>query len=131
MGEIGHSVAVHFQIDGDGRTAKLRMGGGAGVRVGQPSDPRDRPRKLYDPAIVDLVEHCKSARFLVSARVYCLYPPIDYIGADTVKLKFGFGTGVGGHLGCQAGSLERKWTPSSRNCLGSRCPTTCTMCPRP
>src|SRR5580700_6923479 len=72
------------------------MGRGAGVGVVQPPDPRDRAGQLDDAAIVDLVEHCRTAdlpgrAFTVRALVYCLHPPIDYIGADVVELKFGPG----------------------------------------
>src|ERR1700730_15622035 len=72
------------------------MGRGAGVGIVEPPDPRDRAGKLDDAAIVDLVEHCRTADlpgrvFTVRAWVYCLHPPIDYIGADVVELKFGPG----------------------------------------
>src|ERR1700675_459899 len=67
------------------------MGRGAGVGIVEPSDPRDRPGKLDDAAIVDLVEHCRTADLPGRALVYCLRPPIDYIGADVVELKFGRG----------------------------------------
>src|SRR4029077_11113079 len=86
-----HRVAVHFQIDGDGRAAELGMGGGAGVGVVEPPDPRDRPGELDDAAIIDLVEHCRTADLPGRALVYCLPPPIDYIGAGAVELKFGPG----------------------------------------
>src|ERR1700724_1382891 len=72
------------------------MGRGAGVGGGQAADPRNRAGQLDDAAIVDLVEHCRTADlpgrvFTVCAWVYCLHPPIDYIGADVVELKFGPG----------------------------------------
>src|SRR4029077_19932124 len=86
-----HRVAVHFQIDGDGRAAELGMGGGAGVGVVEPPDPRDRPGELDDAAIIDLVEHCRTADLPGRALVYCLHPPIDYIGAGAVEWKCGPG----------------------------------------
>src|SRR5580692_6772756 len=72
------------------------MGRGAGVGVVEPPDPWDRAGQLDDAAIVDLVEHCRTADlpgrvFTVRAWVYCLHPPIDYIGAGVVELKFGPG----------------------------------------
>ena len=75
------------------------MGRGAGVGIVEPPDPRDRAGQLDDAAIVDLVEHCRTADlpgrvFTVRAWVYCLHPPIDYIGADVVELKFRAGAGT-------------------------------------
>src|SRR5580700_5386867 len=72
------------------------MGRGAGIGVVEPPDPRNRPGQLDDAAIVDLVEHCRTADlpgrvFTVRPWVYCLHPPIDYIGAGVVELKFGPG----------------------------------------
>src|SRR6202035_5639256 len=67
------------------------MGRGAGVGGGQAADPRNRPGQLDDAAIVDLVEHCRTADLPGRALVYCLRPPIDYIGAGVVELKFGPG----------------------------------------
>src|SRR5580693_2608426 len=72
------------------------MGRGAGVGLVEPPDPRDRPGQLDDTAIVDFVEHGRTADlsgrvFTVRAWVYCLHPPIDYIGAGVVELKFGPG----------------------------------------
>src|ERR1700730_9459497 len=72
------------------------MGRGAGVGVGQAADPRDRAGKLDDAAVVDFIEHGRAAVlsggvFPVRAWVYCLHPPIDYIGAGVVELKLGPG----------------------------------------
>src|SRR5580700_602376 len=67
------------------------MSGGAGVGIVEPPDPRNRAGQLDDAAIVDLVEHCRTADLPGRALVYCLRPPIDYIGADVVELKFGPG----------------------------------------
>src|SRR6202035_171811 len=72
------------------------MGRGAGVGGGQAADPRNRPGQLDNAPIIDLVEHCRTADLpgwavTVRARIYCLHPPIDYIGADVVELKFGPG----------------------------------------
>src|SRR5580704_5929491 len=69
------------------------MGRGAGVGVVKPPDPRNRPGQLDDAAIVDFIEHGRTADlsgrvFTVRAWVYCLHPPIDYIGAGVVELKF-------------------------------------------
>src|ERR1700675_2169607 len=101
---------------------------GAGVGIVEPPDPRDRPGKLDDAAIVDLVEHCRTADLPGRDLVYCLHPPIDYIGADVVELKFGPGAGAGKHPGLYAARLERQWTPLSSNGL-LRCSTTCTVHP--
>src|SRR3984957_10348817 len=72
------------------------MGRGAGIGGGQAADPRNRGGQLDDAAILDLVEHCRTAvlpgrPFTVRALVFCLPPPIDYIGAGVVELKFGPG----------------------------------------
>ncbi len=52
-----------------------------GVGVGQPPDPRDRARKLDNPAIVDLVEHRKIGRFAGLSGFVEFCPAIHYIGA--------------------------------------------------
>src|SRR6516165_5909854 len=59
MGEIRHLVAVHFEVDGDGRTAQTRMGRRGCVRVGKAPNPRNRARKFDDAAVINLVEHAK------------------------------------------------------------------------
>src|SRR5580692_7600302 len=69
------------------------MGRGAGIGVVEPPDPRNRAGQLDDAAIVDFIEHGRTADlsgrvFTVRAWVYCLHPPIDYIGAGVVELKF-------------------------------------------
>src|ERR1700674_1510696 len=97
------------------------MGRGAGIGGGQAADPRNRPGQLDDAAIVDLVEHCRTADlpgrvFTVRALVYCLHPPIDYIGADVVELKFGPGPALAGTPAFMP-RLERQWTPLSSNAL--------------
>ena len=61
---------------------------GAGIRIVEPPDPRDRARKLYNPMIVDVIEHRGSADLPDSRQVYCLHLPKDYIGAGVVELKF-------------------------------------------
>src|SRR5580704_16000622 len=109
------------------------MGGGAGIGVVEPPDPRNRPGQLDDAAIVDFVEHGRTADlsgrvFTVRAWVYCLHPPIDYIGAGVVELKFGPGASAGKDPGLCAARLERQWTPLSSNGL-PRCSTTCTLRP--
>ena len=48
MGEIGDHRAIHFQVDGDGGTAQLGMGGGAGVGRGKPAQARDIARQVED-----------------------------------------------------------------------------------
>ena len=50
-------VAVHLEVDRDGRAAQLGVGGGAGVGVGQPADAGDIARQLEDPLVVDVVQH--------------------------------------------------------------------------
>ena len=70
MGEVGHGVAVHLQIDGDGRAAQPRKRGRRGVGIGQPADPRDGARKLDNAAIIDLVEHRKIADLPDQTGVY-------------------------------------------------------------
>jgi len=62
MGEIGHCVAVHLQVDGYRRAAELRQRGCRGVGVRKPPDPRDRAGKLDNAFVIDLVEHGKSLR---------------------------------------------------------------------
>ena len=57
----------------------------------KPADPRNCPGQLDNAAIIDLIEHCRTANLPGRALVYCLHPPIDYIGADVVELKFGPG----------------------------------------
>src|SRR6202051_2243434 len=98
------------------------MGRGAGVGGGQAADPRKRPGQLDNAPIIALVEHCRTADLpgwavTVRARIYCLPPPIDYIGADVVELKFGPGASAGSDPGLCAARLERQWTPLSSNAL--------------
>ena len=57
MGEIGDHRAVHFDVDGDGRTAQLGMGGGAGVGRIEPAQAGDIARQVQDLAVVNLVKH--------------------------------------------------------------------------
>src|ERR1700685_1168311 len=64
------------------------MGRGAGVGVVKPPDPRNRPGQLDDAAIVDFIEHGRTANLPGRDWVYCLHPPIAYIGAGVVELKF-------------------------------------------
>src|ERR1700729_1152863 len=104
------------------------MGRGAGVGVGQAADPGVRAGQLDDAAIVDFIEHGRTADLPGWDWVYCLHPPIDYIGAGVVELKFGPGASAGKDPGLCAARLERQWTPLSSNGL-PRCSTTCTLRP--
>src|SRR5260370_832733 len=72
MGEIGDPVAVHLEIGGDGRAAQLGVGGGGGVRIGEPSQPGNIPGQLQNSAIVDLVQHCFKSQ--LSARLPHCHP---------------------------------------------------------
>ena len=58
MGEIGDGVALHREVDRDGRAAQLGMGGRA-WRPGVASRPSRGmfAGELEDPLIVDLVDH--------------------------------------------------------------------------
>src|ERR1700688_3513605 len=98
------------------------MGRGAGVGGGQAADPRNRAGQLDDAAIVDLVEHCRTAdlpgrAFTVSALVYCLRPLIDYIGADVVELKFGPGPALAG----TPAFMPRDWRDNGRRYQATVC----------
>ena len=58
----------------------------------KPADPRNRPGQLDDAAIVDLVEHCRTADlpgrvFTVRAGFIVSSPPIDYIGAGVAGIE--------------------------------------------
>src|SRR4030081_813539 len=67
MGKVGDPVALHLEIDRDGRAAQPGVGGGGGVRVCQPAQPGDIPGQLQNAAIVDLVQHGLWSRFLGAA----------------------------------------------------------------
>src|SRR5580700_5185890 len=93
------------------------MGRGAGVGVVEPPDPRDRAGKLDDAAVVDLVEHCRTADLPGRALVYCLRPPIDYIGAGVVELKFGPGPALAG----TPAFMPRDWRDNGRRYQATGC----------
>src|SRR5437016_3948307 len=57
MGEVADEGAFHFKVDLDRRTAELRMGGGAGIGVGQPAQPGDIAGQFDDALVVDVVQH--------------------------------------------------------------------------
>ncbi len=81
MGEVGNGVAVHLQIDGDGRAAKLGMGGCAGVGRRQPAKTGDVAGQLQDAAVVDVVEHgaLSPADRPKDCEFDCFRPYCDYI----------------------------------------------------
>src|SRR5256885_1894442 len=56
MGKVGDGVAVHLQVDGDGRAAQLGMGGGGGVGLLEPAQPGDVAGQLQDPGVVAVVQ---------------------------------------------------------------------------
>src|ERR1700730_15086147 len=93
------------------------MGRGAGIGGGQASDPRNRAGQLDDAAIVDLVEHCRTADLPGRALVYCLRPAIDYIGADVVELKFGPGPALAG----TPAFMPRDWRDNGRRYQATLC----------
>ena len=53
-------VAIHLEVDGDRGAAQLRMGGGRGVRRGQPAQAGDISRQVEDSGVVNLVKHWRS-----------------------------------------------------------------------
>ena len=57
MGEIADHRAVHLEVDGDGRSAQLGMGGGAGVGLIESSQARDIARQIEDSLVINLVDH--------------------------------------------------------------------------
>ena len=62
MGEVGDDGAVHLEVDLDGRSAQLGMGGCAGVGGGKPAQSRNIPRQLDDPLVVNVVQHVARSR---------------------------------------------------------------------
>src|SRR3954447_9453748 len=62
MGEIGDHGTVHFEVDLDGRTAQLGMGGGAGIGVGEAAEAGDIARQFDDSLVVDIVQHRSGSR---------------------------------------------------------------------
>ena len=58
MGEIGDGIAIHLQVDGDGRAAELRMGGGAGVGRVEAADAGDVAGEFEDTGVVDVIRAC-------------------------------------------------------------------------
>ena len=57
MGEVGDGVAVHLEVDGDGRAAQLGMRGRRGVGLLEPAQPGDIAGQLQNSAVVDVVQH--------------------------------------------------------------------------
>jgi len=57
MGEINHASILDAKVDNHRRTAQPGMRFRAGVRVREPSEPRNVARELEDALIVDLVDH--------------------------------------------------------------------------
>src|ERR1700683_1699599 len=57
MSKVGHRVAVHLQIDRNGRSAQPGMRGRGGAGIGEAADSRNRPRKLDNSSVVDFVQH--------------------------------------------------------------------------
>src|SRR5579862_179193 len=92
------------------------MGGGAGVGGGQAADPRNRPGQLDDTAVVDFIEHGRTADLPGRDWVYCLHPPIDYIGAGVVELKFGPGAKT-------PAFVPREWRDNGRRYQATGCRT--------
>src|SRR5262249_44521050 len=57
VGEVGDDGPLHLEVDLDGRAAQFRMGGGAGVGVGEAAEARNIARQLDDPLVIDVVQH--------------------------------------------------------------------------
>ena len=80
MGEVGDLIAVHLEVDRDGRAAQLGMGGGGGVGVGEPPEPGNVPGQLENSAVVDVVEHGSEVAVAGAAGLDCYLRPNEYIG---------------------------------------------------
>src|SRR5438874_5401685 len=57
MGEVGDLVALHLEVDPDGRAAQLGVGGRGGIGIRQPPEPRNIPSQFDDPLVIDVVQH--------------------------------------------------------------------------
>ena len=57
MGEIADHRAVHLEVDGDGGTAQLGVGGGAGIGRIETPQTGDIARQVEDFCVVNLVKH--------------------------------------------------------------------------
>src|SRR5882757_5819096 len=57
MGEVGDGVAIHLEVDLDGRAAQFGVGGRAGIRVRKPPEARNIAGQFDDPLVVDVVQH--------------------------------------------------------------------------
>jgi hypothetical protein len=78
MGEVGHGIAVHLEVDGHGRAAQLGMGGSAAMRVRHAANPGDGPCKFQNPGVVDVIQH-ENGRCFGSGNRICLGRATDYI----------------------------------------------------
>jgi len=80
VGKVRDRVAVHLEVDRDGRSAELGMGRGAGVGTFKPAQPGNTPRQFQNPAVVDLVQHgFLRAVFPPPAGVDCFVTGLLYI----------------------------------------------------
>ena len=60
VGEIGHHLAVHLDVDGHGRAAEFGMGGGACIGILQAAEARYGAGQRQDAAVIDVVQHGSS-----------------------------------------------------------------------
>src|SRR6266516_4271249 len=80
MGEVGDRVAVHLEVDGNGRAAKLGMGGRGGVGIVEAAEPGNIPGQFENSAVVNLVQH-ELRRRLTTRQRDCALPTKEYIGS--------------------------------------------------
>src|SRR5205085_11210457 len=82
MGKVGDDGTLHFEIDLDGRTAELGVGGGAGIGVRQPPQPGDIAGQFDDALIVDVVQHVKRSRAFRYKRPWRVVFSVLYMNAN-------------------------------------------------
>src|SRR5262249_29406711 len=75
-----HRVALHLEIDGNGRAAEFGMGGRGGVGIVEAAEPGNIPGQLENSAVVDLVQHELRQRLTTRQRD-CARPVKEYIGS--------------------------------------------------
>jgi hypothetical protein len=57
MGKVRHRVALHPEVDGHGRAAKLGMSGRGRIRGVQSANSGNCARQFENPAVVDVIQH--------------------------------------------------------------------------
>src|SRR3954464_13030914 len=102
MGEVGDLVALHLEVDLDGRSAQFGMGGRGGIGVRQPSEARNIPGQFDDPLVVDVVQHVMESNTSAPDRPWRAPPTVLYRGGTGGKTVQRCG-GSGPDLRCRRG----------------------------